>query len=568
MKISFISYLCIKNEDMKKIEDPSVMVCLSYDSLFDDYAAVDPVQLLKDVPSLAAFDYIVRKTHEVAYAFSDIESQKNFIYELNCYLNTQEKERLCQYLNKYDKPYFIDNQTSFLFYMLVLQNFNSEDRRLTNTDIINIYKAYLYCSQLWTDKQCKKEGTFSSIIEAAIRIDLPVVEFKLHKDFKSQIYKASRFFEFCKRDDKFTDFSKLFYKEKGVNDYVEYITTIFSFYSTTLNGCYITIPPEYSSQIAFFEQFVIDYTECSTLWNDRNLNYLRNHFLIKVVGNTYLILNTNFLVDKFYQGLIFDFWKIVETNRGTNNKGKVIKDFGDFKSLFADKFSETMILYDILYRSFGNLGYKLLNGIELKKLGISAEPDFYIRNNNSIFLFEYKDLILSDDVKSSNDYDFVKSEILKRICKDGDSNRKGGAQLLFNINRILYEHLLDTIDQPVNKDTIIYPIIVTSDRSFDALGVNMLLIEEFTNIAKAKYPQLQGVCKLPIIINIDNLFLLMTRINSKELIFENVVNHYCNAFETAETAMMPFSTFVIDYYPKSAFDKKELNYMFNDIFGE
>lgn len=553
---------------MNKIDAPRVFVCMAYNQLYDDYDQVIPSDFIRDIPSIKALEFIISKMNSVIYAFSDVETQKGFIYEAMCYFDDTVRSRVASFLAKHDHPYFMDNQSCFMFFMLILQNYNSETRELNSQDINNLYKAYLYCSQIWTDKQCVESETFSSITEASIRIDLPVVEFKLHKDFRSQIYKASRFFHFCETNKEFNEFSKWFCKEMNVADHIEYITRLFSFYTSTFDNIRISIPNEFSSQIPFFDQYAINFDDCTTIWDNKDLNYLRNHFLLKVSNDTYLVLNTNLLVDKLYQGLIFDFWNVVKKLNGTNRKGKPIKDFGEFKSMLGDDYSENNVLYDLIEKSFPSAEYVKLRGNYLKSNGISSEPDYYMRKDNAIFIFEYKDLTISDDVKQSSDYEYIKSEILRRICKDGESNRKGGAQLLYNIDRIFTKDLLAPFDNSINKETVAYPIIVISDRSFDALGVNCLLLEKFTEIAEEKYPHLQGRIKLPVILNIDTLYFLMTRLKNKEIDFQSLIDSYHDIYEKPETCMMPLSTFVIDYYPKSKYEQEELNYMFDDILDQ
>lgn len=550
------------------IETPQVFVCMGYNQIFDDYTTVNIHDLVRGIPSIKAIDFIVERMNKVIYAFSDIETQLEFIYEVMCYLDAAAKEKIISFIGRHDKAYFMDNQSCFLFFTLILQNYNEDNRNLNTQDINNIYKAYLYCSQYWTDKQVKGEGRFSDITEASIRIDLPVVEFKLYKDFKPQIYKASRFFHFCETNAKFNKFSKWFYSERGVSDHIEYISCLFGFYHSSFKGIYITIPPEFDSQISFFDQFIINKNDCTDLWNTKNLNYLRNHFLIKTSNNTYLVLNVNLLVDKFYQGLIFDFWNVVEKNKGTNNKGKIIGNFADFKSLLGDDFSEKTLLYDLLEKSFISPEYKKIQGDSLKNQGIDNEPDYYIRKGNTIFLFECKDLTISDAVKQSSDYGYVKLEILRRICKDGDANKKGGAQLLYNIDRIFNQQLLDKIDQPIDKNTIVYPIIVINDRAFNSLGINFLLVEEFVRICKIKYPNLQGKVRIPVIIDIDTLFFLMTSLKDDKIDFQFLLDSYYKVFENPQTSMMPLNTFIIDNFPREKFSPEELNYMFDGILSQ
>lgn len=53
-----------------------------------------------------------------------------------------------------------------------------------------------------------------------------------------------------------------------------------------------------------------------------------------------------------------------------------------------------------------------------------AEPDFYLRCGNSLFIIEYKDLVMSDKVKYSDDVTFIKTEILDRLCLDDGKSEK------------------------------------------------------------------------------------------------------------------------------------------------
>lgn len=49
------------------------------------------------------------------------------------------------------------------------------------------------------------------------------------------------------------------------------------------------------------------------------------------------------------------------------------------------------------------------------EFGIIAEPDYYIRNGNKIFLFESKDILIPSETKVSNDYENISSELKKRL---------------------------------------------------------------------------------------------------------------------------------------------------------
>ena len=201
----------------------------------------------------------------------------------------------------------------------------------------------------------------------------------------------------------------------------------------------------------------------------------------------------------------------------------------------------------------------------MKANGIIGEPDYYARVDNSIFIFEYKDYILSDRVKMSKDYSEIKSAILNKICRDDGKNKKGGGQLLYNIDRILNHNLLDKFDNFSKGKAIIYPILVINDKSFSAMGINYVFIQEFNNLLNTKYAHLKANIALPIIMELDTLFSLMTRLHTGIIKFENIVKSYLEVYRQPQTAMMPFSTFVYDYYPLKKYTKEEIDYMFDKM---
>ena len=113
---------------MNTIENPQVFVCVGYEQIYDDFNEVNPNDFLKNVPTVRALEFIVERQNKVIYSFSNLEEQKNFFYEMRCYIKTEEKCRIDSFLLRHDYPYFMDNQSCFLFYMLALQNNNKNYR--------------------------------------------------------------------------------------------------------------------------------------------------------------------------------------------------------------------------------------------------------------------------------------------------------------------------------------------------------------------------------------------------------------------------------------------------------
>lgn len=125
----------------------------------------------------------------------------------------------------------------------------------------------------------------------------------------------------------------------------------------------------------------------------------------------------------------------------------------------------------------------MFTGEELKEKGIVGEPDLYLRVGKTLHLFEYKDITLGDTIKYSPNIDEIRQGICNILCKYGKKN-KGAGQLLYNIKRIFQDGLMNELDPGVSYVSKVYPIILTTDRSFSAIGVNALVIQEFSNMIK------------------------------------------------------------------------------------
>ena len=98
-------------------------------------------------------------------------------------------------------------------------------------------------------------------------------------------------------------------------------------------------------------------------------------------------------------------------------------------------------MYNVLFDVYAKK-YIQKSGEEIKNTyNIDAEPDYYIRNGNKIYLFESKDILIPSEVKISNDYTKITAELKKRLYYeekgDGSISKKAILQLLYNIKKLL-----------------------------------------------------------------------------------------------------------------------------------
>lgn len=565
-----------KEQGKKTDASIPLFVSLEYDSVFDNRENINPKDFLADVPILRAIEFIVSLQNRVLYAFSDIDTQQKIIDEMRMLFHGDEGSRIDNFVTNQKQnqryPYIMDNNSCFLFYMLALQHFNKVDRTLTDEDKRNIFKAYLYSAHIWLEKQQENiEGL--NKIDLSIRVDIPIIEFKSYKDYKPQLYKAARFFLFCKSNPKFEEFSKWFFKDKDVKDASEYLLKIFSLYSSTIKepATYIQFKEPQNPDIYFFDQYTIDIADCEKLWTNRDLGYLRTHFLLKesnpVSGKVkYLLLNAMLLVDKLYQGMIFDFADSVIKRHGTNDKGVELKNMADFNGFLGEVFSEKHILYDTMELAFPSNNYLKLKGEDLKA-NMIGEPDYCLLHDNSMFLFEFKDNTLGNHIKQSTDVNYIKKEILDRICK-WDKKKKGVGQLIYNIDRIFNEQLLEKngIDASTIKN--VFPIVVTTDSAFSALGISELIKQEFIRLMQEhKFDTKDAIIWTPVILDFDTLFNLVIPFRESNIRIENLLKDYIVKCSNHKYSMLPFNSFIKDYINLPNLKKEDISIIYGGLLN-
>lgn len=519
------------------LRKPSLFIAIGYEDIYDDFNSVNPLDLIADIPTVVVLKFIAEKFSSVFYAQSDIETQRQYIRDFCPYLPTIVKRKVWSFIRRTEKAgnhaFIYGAMVCQMIYRLALQlNVpleKDDDIELCADEFEPVFKALLYCNSVWTNQQLDKSDNHT-LGDLSLMMDVPVAEYKRFKDFRPQLFKARQFYDFCEKDNTFKAYLPFFLRDKGVNNWGEYLTLLFNIYSRSIKSC--VLPRGNENENRFLSQFTININDGSTknLWDLGyvGLRYLRDHFLYELPSGDYLLLDANLLIDKFYQSLKFELFSTVNSNGLLTSKGKPYKDQPQFNSTLGDVFSEKHLLYALLEKTYNGGNAVKFTGEELKNLGVNAELDYYLRIGNTLFLIEYKDVLFKEPVKYTGSIDAIKKEILDKLCKDDGVNpRKGGGQLLYNIDRILNHGLMDSIDPDVVNVSFIYPLIITTDLTYSALGVNLTVTEEFDRIRNAKYQFLQNVMiYVPVIVNLDSLILLSYRLHNSSLQLNNLLHDF------------------------------------------
>jgi hypothetical protein len=560
----------------KPQESIAVLPLVEYKDLYTDVNYVHPSDLLVGIPTLQALEFIVTLQNKVVYAYSDIKTQQKLLAVMHSLLESSAANKLDDFIAKAvtrgQYPVLIDNYSCLLFYLLALQNYDPSNRNLTDTDKRQIFKAYLFCSHVWLDHQ-QKDIKGLTKIELSLRVDLPIVEFKTYKDFKSQLYKASRFFLFCEKNELFGKFAQWFFNDRGFVDASDYLMKIFNLFSHTTHHptpVYIGVTQEQVSSTQFFDQYVINPVDFTQAWDRQEVLRLRNSFMLKIPdadtgGFKYMVLNSMLLIDKLYQGMMFDFADSVINHGGGYANGTPFKNKGDFNGLLGEVFSERHILYDTMELAFPQSQYIKLSGEQMKNKGVVGEPDYCLIDDHRMFLFEYKDVMLNDAIKQSTDIDSIKTTILDRVCKLEGKRQKGAGQILKSIDNFFNHKALDVMGVDISGIKEVFPIVVTTDTSFNALGVNALVKQEFARLKKESGISIPVRVLSPVIMDFDTLFNLIIPLREQRLNMGNLLYQYINKCSHPYFSTMPFCGFVNDDIRVPLLKKEDIQVIFGDL---
>lgn len=262
----------------------------------------------------------------------------------------------------------------------------------------------------------------------------------------------------------------------------------------------------------------------------------------KTKEGEYRIIHLLFAIEKLYNGLFFALSTI---------NSSLPQKIGDFRGFFCDEFSERKLVYDILDMSFPKKYLKLSGEvIKTKVSGIDAEPDYYVRKENKIYLFESKDVLIDKKTKQSHDFKQIEKVLRKKFyyyIENGVRRNVGVMQLINNIERILTSE--DKWDENDNKNAYIYPILLVHYNVYNTPGLNYLVnswfVEELEKI-KSKGHNTDRVKNL-VLIDLNVFLLNHERFQNKSLCLDYLIDNY---IDTTGLENISFYSYVSEYVRK------------------
>ncbi|UBM61348.1 hypothetical protein LA303_07910 [Candidatus Sulfidibacterium hydrothermale] len=361
----------------------------------------------------------------------------------------------------------------------------------------------------------------------AIGSSLPIFDitnYNIGQIFISQILRAIYLFEFLEERKELKPFLQEFYNRFNVDGYKEYLGKILPISGSIISikkqgniNLVVNKDEKFDANIDFLNKLSVEHISDEEEFQDDFL-YLRANPLLRIDGSTFQIIFPLFAIEKNFNGLYF-LLKEINDNLPEEKQIKL-------RQLITYDFSEKYVLYKLLENIYRKKYFKL-KGVDIN---ISGAPDYYMRNENTVFIFESKDILINAKIKTSYDFNKYEKALKEKlyIYNDGKKEHPKAVKQLSNfIEKLLTNSFIE--DKRSEPNSIkIYPIIVLHNRQLDIIGLNNLIniwfAKELEKL-KGKSLSIKNVRNITII-NIDTLIIFQEQLKFGEIKLEKILDEY------------------------------------------
>lgn len=496
-------------------------VCIAYTSLFPSIPPPSYKDLFSNIPTNAVFEIISHFMAKIHINELDIEPQKE-IMKIWCGRFSEENKNKLEsaYIKLFSesqgKVMFFNNISSLCFLQKALLNHhNGETRNLTAEEELNLFKAYLLATEEWTKEQADKMGLNSNqnIVEFILPFKLPYQEIQQYKDFRNQFVKALYFFKYIESDKFLNQYLSPFLQKSNTKSWQEYLYNVLSGYTIVFRNKHSILIVEDKD----FQDFLVNWSiRIEGFVEKIDFLSLRDKPIYRMNKNQFAFFNFNFLIDKMFQGLQFDF-SVILKQQG------VVSDFLNFKSKYYSKeFCERYMFYGLMKYLVGKRKATQFDGDSIAKAIGEEGPDYYLRIGSKVFIFEFKDALLSAATKHSYNFQKIKDDLHEKFVKNARGEAKGVGQLARFISAINKDGC--EFDKFNTQEVKIYPVLVVTDDAFNSFGINFLLNQLFQQEIRGKL--INGNLKDLVVIHIDTLVEYQDELHDRKITCVDTIEKY------------------------------------------
>jgi hypothetical protein len=452
--------------------------------------------------------------------FSDKKTSLDVIQRFHKYFNKKEIE---------NKPEVVSREASLKIGETILAYKEELIKRkgfenYLPTDELNLFKCYLVVNEELNNRQVflDQDDGLDRISDILISSSFPVADIGIFGGGDRNLLKLGyctierfklliQFLE-SKSDYKFLSIELCkYFKQENLKELEYQITYFIAKLLVMKHNNQFKIESKEEESNRFIESLI-----SNDIKVDDDYTHLRNHPLYKIEDGVYSIVDFFFAIDKFYKSVRFILKDSFEAHYKLPTKDRSFFDF------YNTKFSEEVMMNSILNRIFHQKFLIKKNSVKTSGLN---EPDYYIRNNKKLYLFEFKDALIAKKIKSSGDTKLIDKTLKEKFLFNHKNKPIGIGQLIESIDKIVNQNFEYDIGIHNLKNVSIYPILLVSDRYLEIFGMNYKLNKWYLEEVKKKLGDKYNptYIKSLTIIDIDTLIYGKTYLSKKENYFKNCV---------------------------------------------
>lgn len=409
-----------------------------------------------------------------------------------------------------------------------------------------------------------------------------------YETFTRQVIHYKKLEEFLINHPKCINSHNLFLEKMGINSMVEYFQTwvllvvlsmnyqkrsvkacpILDYYELKKNK-EIRITKSVLDNLSIDIRETIAYDTEDIGSRDNNVDYrtFRSHPLVKMNDNgQYIIYSPHLLLERLYSSLFFDI------------KDGFKDSFGFYNKEFVERRLFQPAVLEALSRktSFSYPSHQDVEALD-HPVEKDGQPDFYVREDYNIILFECKAIRIKGEVKDGSDITELIGLLKQKLyqsTENTDKSRKEkkkpedlGVKQLVNQMKLIEEDKFE-VDKNIPDEVAYYPVLVLEDTNLVIPGISGIINSWYKDLISKELPD--SVCHPIVVMSINTL--IKHRQAFAKLSFHKIFDHYYrksvkydkDGIRWSFNPIADFDTFMTDFYRTA---KSEQLKIYNDVLA-
>ena len=318
------------------------------------------------------------------------------------------------------------------------------------------------------------------------------------------------------------------------------------------------------------EHILYNNTKIKTRDNNVDYRVFRSCPLIKIDDNKYIIYCFPILVERLYNSLFFDLKDSFKDAFNFYNK-----DFVE-KVLFQPQVLQC--LNEKITSKIYPSREMILCGDKIKEE--DNQPDFYLRENDNLILFECKAIRINGELKDKSDIDELLSILKNKLycSKENIDKSRGKKKKAEQVGVTQLVHQMKIIDidsfkwdNNIPDEVAYYPVIVLEDPRFVVPGLSYIINSWYQSLIEQELPE--QMCHPIVVMSIDMLMLYSHIFKAEgfhnvfDKYFKQAVCYSANGVTWTFDPLADFNVFMQEKYKLSPQKKEQLFEIYRKTLG-